>query len=188
VEHLKELKIDEHGKPLQLINRWLEISTRFLAYISAIMVILMALITTYSVVRRYLFQDADNNAFLAICVITLFFASFSWAEIQRQKRHIVVDYFSDRFSENVKEIILDALSPVFGLIFCVILLWKNVAGALFSLEIGERTLTSIALPVFPLKVVIIIGVALLCLVLLLQLINYLAVLWTRVARKKQHQP
>jgi TRAP-type mannitol/chloroaromatic compound transport system permease small subunit len=185
---LNNLKVEEQGKPLQLVNLWLGYSTRFCAYISAVMIILMALITTYSVIRRYLFHDADNNAFLAICVITLFFASFSWAEIQRQKRHIVVDYFSDRFSQNVKEIILDAISPLFGLVFCVILLWKNVAGALFSLDIGEVTLTSIALPVFPLKVAIIIGVTLLCLVLFSQLVNYLALLWTRLAGKKQQQP
>jgi TRAP-type mannitol/chloroaromatic compound transport system permease small subunit len=182
---LNELKMDQEGKTLRFINHWLEILTRFLATISAVMVILMALVTTYSVIRRYVFQHADNNAFLAICVITLLFATLAWAEIQRQKKHIVVDYFSHRFSKITGEIITNIISPVFGLIFCVILLWKNVTGAMFSLEIGEVTLTNFVLPVFPLKVIIIIGVSFLCLVLLFQIITFAVLLWNRAARNKQ---
>jgi C4-dicarboxylate transporter, DctQ subunit len=184
---LEELKVAEQGKTLGMINHWLEIVTRFCAYISAIMVILMSFVTTYAVIRRYVFQHADNNAFLAICVITLFFAAFAWAEIQRQKKHIVVDYFSDRYKPTFKEILNNIISPVFGLVFCVVLLWKNISGALFSMDIGETTLTMITLPVFPLKLTIIIGVLLLCLVLILQIVTYTTVLFKRNV-KTRHNP
>jgi TRAP-type mannitol/chloroaromatic compound transport system permease small subunit len=184
---LEDQIITEEGKSLRQINRWLEIVTKLCAYISAIMVILMSLVTTYGVIRRYVFQHADNNAFLVICIVMLFFAAFSWSEIQRQKRHIVVDYFSDKFKPSFKELLDNVISPVFGLIFCVVLLWKNISGALFSLQIGEKTLTNIPLLVFPLKLSIIIGVSLLCLVLILQIVTYIAIQMKRISGRKHQQ-
>jgi TRAP-type mannitol/chloroaromatic compound transport system permease small subunit len=143
------------------------------------MVIIMSLVTTYGVLRRYLFNSPDNNAYLTICVVTLFFAVFSWAEIQRQKKHIVVDYFSNRFSHKTKDILEYVIAPVLGLLFCGVLVWKNWSSALFSFEISEHTTTVIAIPVYPLKFIITFGCVLICLVLLSQMINYFVALGSK---------
>jgi TRAP-type mannitol/chloroaromatic compound transport system permease small subunit len=178
-------EIAEQGKPLKALNRWLERITRFFITISALMVILMALTTTYAVIRRYIFGKPDNNAFLAICIITLIFAVFSWAEVQRLKRHIVVDYFSDRFSPNIKDILENIITPILGLFFCGVLAWKNWTAAAFSLKIGESTVTNTVLPVFPFRVMITFGVMLVCVVLLTQFVTYLVSLRYRMVRNKQ---
>jgi len=177
--------ITEQAKPLKALNRWLERLTKFFVTISAIMVILMALATTYAVIRRYVFGSPDNNAFLAICIITLTFVVFSWAEVQRLKRHIVVDYFSDRFSKNIKNILENIITPILGLFFCGVLAWKNWTAAAFSLQIGENTITNTVLPVFPFRVMITFGVMLVCVVLLTQFLTYLVSLRYSMIRKKQ---
>jgi TRAP-type C4-dicarboxylate transport system permease small subunit len=144
----------------------------------------MAIITTYGVVRRYVFHNADNNAYLAICTLTLICVVLSWAEIQRLHRHIVVDYLSHRFPPTVKEVLHNLLAPILGLLFCGTLAWKSWTSAAFSARVGEHTITNIRVPVVYLKAFIVAGVMLLCLVLLVELISYLALLLRRVTHKK----
>lgn len=172
---------------MQSINRGLGIVTKFFIGISAVMVIVMALVTTYSVVRRYVFSSPDNNAFLAICIVTLTFAVFSWAEVQRLRKHIVVDYFSHRFSVTFRGILENIIAPVLGLVFISVLAWKNWTAAAFAWEIGEKTVTNIVLPVFPFRVMITFGVILVGVVLLSQMVTYLAALRYGMVRKKQEQ-
>jgi TRAP-type mannitol/chloroaromatic compound transport system permease small subunit len=178
---LSETEINVNNQPERGFNRWLKAVTKFFCYISAFMVIIMSLVTTYGVLRRYLFNSPDNNAYLTICIVTLFFAVFSWAEIQRQKKHIVVDYFSHRFSRKIRDILEYVVAPVLGLLFCGVLTWKNWSSAVFSFEISEHTTTAIALPVYPLKLVITFGCIMICLVLLTQMINYFVALGSKKA-------
>jgi TRAP-type mannitol/chloroaromatic compound transport system permease small subunit len=181
---LNDVEVVKQAQPFQSLNRWMGAVTRFFVGISAVMVILMALATTYSVVRRYLLSSPDNNAFLSICIITLVFAVFSWAEVQRLRKHIVVDYFSDRFNPRIQEILQNIVTPILGLLFCSVLAWKNWAGMVFAYQITQRTVTNIAIPVYPLRVMITFGVILLGLVLLVQLATYLAMLWYRMVHKQ----
>jgi hypothetical protein len=55
---------------------------------------------------------------------------------------------------------------------------------LFSFEISEHTTTVIAIPVYPLKFVITFGCALICLVLLSQMINYFVALGSKKTSNK----
>jgi TRAP-type mannitol/chloroaromatic compound transport system permease small subunit len=182
---LKELELVEQAKPLQSFNRGLEIVTRFFISISAVMVVVMALVTTYSVIRRYVFSSPDNNAFLAICIVTLTFAVFSWAEVQRLRKHIVVDYFSDRFSKRIQDVLQNIITPILGLLFIGVLAWKNWTAAAFAWEIGEKTVTNIVLPVFPFRVMITFGVIMVGVVLLAQLATYLVALGYSATHSKQ---
>jgi TRAP-type mannitol/chloroaromatic compound transport system permease small subunit len=176
---VSEIDTTKNNQPEKGFNRGLSAVTKFCCYISAFMVIIMAVVTTYGVIRRYVFSSPDNNAYLTICVVTLFFAVFSWAEIQRQRKHIVVDYFSNRFSNRMKLALENIVSPILGLLFCGVLTWKNWSSAMFSYDIQEHTTTSIALPVYPLKLVITFGCALISLVLITQMINYFVSLSSR---------
>jgi TRAP-type mannitol/chloroaromatic compound transport system permease small subunit len=68
-----------------------------------------------------------------------------------------------------------------------VLAWKNWTAAAFSLQIGERTVTNIVLPVFPFRVMITFGVILVGVVLIVQLLTYLAALRYAVLHEKPKQ-
>ena len=99
------------------------------------------------------------------------------AALERQRRHIRVDFVSGRLPLKAQNILLDIVAPTLGLFFCFLLAWQGWEVALFSLSIGEVSSSAWAIPLFPVKVVVPIGFALLCLALLTILIRGVASLF-----------
>jgi TRAP-type C4-dicarboxylate transport system permease small subunit len=141
--------------------------------IAGLMVVLMSLITTYSVTRRYLLHSPDNNAYLFSCVLMVGCVTFAIAHIQFEKKNIWVDYISKFFPKVVQDWLQGVCAPVLGLVFCVILTWQSWDQAWFAIESGERTLTLLAIPTYPMRFSVVFGSGLLCLVLLTQLLRFL---------------
>ena len=70
-----------------------------------------------------------------------------------------------------------------GLFFAFLLTWKGVEVALFSLEIGEVSSSSWGEPIFPIKLMVPVGYALLFLVLLTRIYSGFAFLRSRADKK-----
>jgi TRAP-type C4-dicarboxylate transport system permease small subunit len=140
---------------------------------AGLMVVLMALFTTYAVVRRYLFHSPDNNAYLFSCALMLGCVVFAVAHLQYEKKNIWVDYVSKFFPKVVQDWLQGAGGPVLGLVFCVILTWKSWDNAWFAMKTGEVTLTLLAMPTYPLRFSVAFGAGLLCVVLATQLLSFL---------------
>ena len=66
---------------------------------------------------------------------------------------------------------LNVVGPLLGLVFCSVLTWEGWTVAMYSLEIGERSMSVWAVPLFPVKILIPAGYGLLCLVLVLKIIR-----------------
>jgi TRAP-type mannitol/chloroaromatic compound transport system permease small subunit len=144
------------------ISQWLMLG-------SGILILLMAWIESYGVVKRYIFHNPDPAAYELSTMFLLFCGVLAVAGVERLDRHVRNDLIASRFPERVKIIVIQTIFPLMALIFCVVLTWKSVDNALYALDIGQTTKTSWALPLAPIKFVIPFGYTLLCLVLVSKL-------------------
>jgi TRAP-type C4-dicarboxylate transport system permease small subunit len=168
MEPEKDANVRRPASPLEKI---LEKVSSFCFIAAGMMVVVMAIVTTYGAARRYLFHSPDNNAYLISCILMLGCVAFSVAHIQTLKKHITVDYVSQHLPARIREVLLNIVGPILGLVFCVPFVWKSWGNAWFAMQSGERTLTLFQIPTFPLQFSIPFGAGLLSLVLLAQLVR-----------------
>jgi TRAP-type C4-dicarboxylate transport system permease small subunit len=147
--------------------------TRLLWLCAGAMIVLMAFITGYGVVMRYIFRNPDPYAYESILILMLCCVVFSIAHTQRLGRHLRIDIMDRFFSEKVRGVIVNVASPIVGLVFCVPLTWKTWERAWSALETGQVT-SNVGIPTFPMMIIVPIGTGLLCLVLIAQILRYLA--------------
>jgi len=153
-------------KVIQKLDHWLGRASHLLMLLSGILVLSMAWIESYGVVKRYVFHNPDPAAYELSTMFLLFCGVLAVAGVERLDRHVRNDMLASRFPERFKAIVLQTLFPLMALIFCAVLTWKSLGNALYALEIGQVSKTSWALPLAPIKFVIPLGYTLLCLVLL----------------------
>jgi TRAP-type mannitol/chloroaromatic compound transport system permease small subunit len=140
--------------------------SHILMLVSGALILLMAWIETYAVVKRYIFHSPDPAAYELSTMFLLFCGVLAVAGVERLDRHVRNDMIASRFPERMKVILLQTIFPLMALVFCVVLTWKSMGNALYALDIGQVSKTSWALPLAPIKFVIPLGYILLCLVLL----------------------
>jgi C4-dicarboxylate transporter DctQ subunit len=157
---------------LQLLGSWLDRVTNLLLMVSGSLLILMALAVGYGVVTRYIFRNADPFAYEAVLILMLTCVVFSLAHTQRLGQHLRVDIMDRFLPESVRALVLNLVSPLFGLVFLIPLIWKAWDKAWFALQSGQCTNTT-SIPTFPMMILIPFGVGLLCLVLIAQILRYL---------------
>jgi TRAP-type mannitol/chloroaromatic compound transport system permease small subunit len=153
-----------------ILDHWFERFTSICLSASGIFVLIMAFTVFYGVIRRYFFRSPDNNAYLVVLVLMLACSVLALAQITRNNRNIIVDFFGQYFHPKVRMVISHIAAPILGLIFCGTLAWKSWDTAAFSLYANEKTVTVAVIPVFPLRAMIVFGVILVSLTLVVQLI------------------
>ena len=158
---------------LQFWGSQLDRITRLCWLFTGALIVLMAFVTGYGVAMRYIFRNPDPYAYEISYILMLACVVFSIAHTQRLGRHLRIDILDRYFSKAVRGVILNIASPIVGLIFCIPLVWKTWDQAWFALQSGQATSTT-GIPTFPMMVAIPIGVGLLCLVLIAQILRYLA--------------
>jgi TRAP-type C4-dicarboxylate transport system permease small subunit len=168
----------------RLLDGWLGHITSICLVIAGAAIALMALITTYSVVRRYIFHSPDSSAILISCIMMVACVIFAIAHIERLKKNITVDYISQYIPRKIREPLLRVSGPLLGLILGITLTLRTWDNALFALQIGQKTDTLPAIPTFPLQIAIPCCTGLLCLVLIADLVRYLTSLKGKTSRLK----
>jgi TRAP-type C4-dicarboxylate transport system permease small subunit len=166
------------GRIFQFLGSLLDRITRLSWLFTGALIVLMAFVTVYGVVMRYIFKNPDPYAYEISYICMLACVVFSIAHTQRLGRHLRIDILDRYLSETVRGIILNIVGPIVGLIFCIPLVWKTWEQAWFALQSGQTTGTT-GIPTFPMMVAIPVGVGLLCLVLIAQILRYLASLRTK---------
>jgi len=165
--------LNKAEKVTQLLGSWLDRVTRLLWLVSGALLVLMAIVVGYGVVMRYVFRNADPYAYEAILILMLTCVVFSLAHTQRLGRHLRIDIIDRYLPESVRAAILNLVGPIVGLVFCIPLVWKTWDRAWFALQSGQSTNTT-GIPTSPMMMTIPVGAGLLCLVLMAQILRYLA--------------
>lgn len=140
--------------------------SHLLLILSGVLVLLMAWIVTYGVVKRYAFHAPDPYTYELSTMFLLFCGVLAVAAVESLDRHVRNDILSSRFPEGLQLILLRIIFPFLALIFVFLLTWKSGSNALYALRIGQVSASPWAVPLAPIKFVIPVGYGLLCLVLI----------------------
>jgi|WetSurMetagenome_2_1015567.scaffolds.fasta_scaffold679968_1 TRAP-type C4-dicarboxylate transport system permease small subunit len=155
-----------------LANRLFDRITYALLVLAGSFSVLMAVVVTYGVIRRYFFRSPDDNGYLVVCFFMLCVAMLSFPQTQRMNRHITVDFVSSRLPPLARGIILNVIGPLMGLVFCGIIVWMTWNNSIFAFKTGETTTLNALIPAWPIKMIVPFGAGLMCLVMLVQMLRY----------------
>lgn len=162
-------------KIFRVLERVIEWLSDFGLLVSGVLIMIMSVLSTYGVGRRYIFNNPEpysydiSTMFLLACVV------FSVAGLQRHKRHLRVDFLADSFPISIQHILTNILTPILGLFYVIIITWKSWENFLYSFNIGETSQSAWEEVLWPIKLTVPLGMALLCLVLFIQL--YYGISW-----------
>ena len=170
------------SKVIRAVDSVIERAGNIGLVISGFILVIMVLLATYGVVRRYIFDSPKPYSYELSMVGMLWSFVLAVAALERQRRHIRVDFVSSRLPLKAQDILLNIAAPVLGLFFCFLLAWQGWEVAMFSLSISEVSSSAWAIPLFPVKIVVPIGFGLLGLALLTILIRGVASLFVGTKR------
>jgi TRAP-type mannitol/chloroaromatic compound transport system permease small subunit len=159
--------VGEDNRIVRVID-WL---CRGLLGVSGIMILLMAFAATYGVARRYLLHDPEPYSYEISMMLLLWCFVLSVGALQKQERHLRGDFILSRFPRRLQYFINHILSPGLAVLCSSLLVWKGWEAAMFSWRIGERSMSSWAEPISPVKILIPLGYGILFLVAVMQLLQ-----------------
>jgi TRAP-type C4-dicarboxylate transport system permease small subunit len=139
--------------------------------LSGVLIVLMAFLASYGVIRRYIFESPEPYSYELSMMFLLWTFVLALAYLEKLDGHLRVDFFVVLLPKRIRAFLLSVVGPVAGFIFCAVLTWEGWTVAMYSLETGEKSMSIWAVPLFPVKIVIPIGYGLLCIVLLLKIIQ-----------------
>jgi TRAP-type mannitol/chloroaromatic compound transport system permease small subunit len=175
------------SRVIRKLDHWIGRVSLALMMVSGVMVLLMAWGETYGVVKRYVFHAPDPFAYELSTMFLLFSGVLAVAGVEWLDRHVRNDMVASRFPQSARNIVIKTIFPLLALIFCVVLDWKSLDNALYSLEIGQVSPSTWALPLAPIKFVIPLGYTLLCLVLIGKFVKGIALLRGGVKKDQTEQ-
>jgi TRAP-type C4-dicarboxylate transport system permease small subunit len=158
-------------KAMQNLDRIIGQVVYYAMYIAGIITLLMAFVTTYGVFRRYALNSPEPYSYEIGIFCLISSVCLSLAYIQRQDRNLKVDLLSSRVSERWQGVLLNIVVPAIAMVYLFPLIWKSWQDGWHSLQIGERTYSAWGPAVGPIKMLVPFGAALLCMVLIAQLIR-----------------
>ena len=121
--------------------------------IGALAILVIMVVTVADVIMNKIFGlpfPGATEVIIAVMPISVFAYLFI---VQRKGRQITIEVITGRFSDRWK-IVLKFLAQGIGIYLFGLLTYLNVPMAIYSVHIGEHTGGTIAIPLYPAKVVI----------------------------------
>jgi TRAP-type mannitol/chloroaromatic compound transport system permease small subunit len=158
-------------RSFESLNAWLGKRMGFLAFFIAFAIVYEIL------VRHFLNRPtiwANESTIFAACII--YMLAGAWAVLE--DRHVRIDLFYHRFSDR-KRALIDCLTFPFFTLFVVIMLWASFHYAWESFQVGETTSSPWNPPIYPMKMVMTVGLLLILLQGTIRFIRNLSLLWKK---------
>ena len=155
----------------QIFNPWVERVNLGFVFFAGSLITIMAFLSTYGSTRRYAFNSPEPVSYEFNCMFLLLSFVLAIAAVERQDRFIRCDLLLERFPQNIRHIISNIVSPIFGLVFFGIITWVSFGDALHALEIGQVSRSAWPVPLFPVKIIIPIGYGFFCFILVIRLVR-----------------
>jgi TRAP-type mannitol/chloroaromatic compound transport system permease small subunit len=171
MEHSGDTGINKAGR---LFYSILDRVTYALLISCGFLILLMAFVYTYGSLRRYIFLSPDAFSYVGVAMLMLLVGIAPLAGVQILRQHISVDFMGGLFPKKVREIIVYLVGPFMGLIFCIALVYTSWNEAMYALHAKQHTIAVAAIYTFPFKILVPIFAGILCLVLIAQIVGYLA--------------
>lgn len=121
--------------------------------IGCLVVLYLMGLGVFDVVMRYLFDKPSLWIWETLQFGMVILACVSGGYALLHGYFVKVDILYARFSPRARAI-LDVFTFLFTLLFCIVLIWKGIEFFSMSWSIREVTASAVALPVYPLKVLV----------------------------------
>jgi len=157
-------------KVKQILDPWIERVNQGFVVFAGSLIVIMAFLSTYGSIRRYAFNSPEPVSYEFSKMFLLLSFVLALAAVERQNRFLRCDLLLERLPENVHNIISNIISPILGITFFGIITWITFGDTLRALEIGQNSLSSWPVPLFPVKILIPIGYGFLCFILVIRLV------------------
>lgn len=142
-----------------------------LNWIAAFGIVVLMVLTSADVFLRYLFRSPIRGTYEISGLIALVVISFALAETQMKRAHISVDFIALMLPIRLRAILSSAVYLV-SLGLTILFAWRCAAYAQSLWQIGETSQTE-KIPFAPFVLVMSVGFAVLCLVLLIDFVKAL---------------
>jgi TRAP-type C4-dicarboxylate transport system permease small subunit len=140
-------------------------------YISMSMLFILMLLGSADVLGRYFFRKPITGALEVSEIMLPAIVLLSAASTQSVGGHVTVDLLYNRLSPRIQAII-GFFTSLFLLCLFAIATWQGVNSSLVNMKLN-RTVPNIGLPIFIPQLLAPVGTLFLCLILLLQMLQYL---------------
>ena len=165
---------DKITKMASRIESRVHSTNKLMAYVAAIALIGMMMITVADVCGRYIFNKPIKGTWELVGFMLVAAGAWGLGYCQVKKGHIRVDFLLHLFPEKVQAI-LTSLAYFLGFAAFSLLCWRCVLYTQYFLSITRGNATdTLHIPIFPFVLILAIGAGMLALVLLFDLVHSLA--------------
>lgn len=145
------------------------------AFLSGLCLLSIAILVTYEVVARYLFNAPTSwvlEISIYLCIASVFLAG---GYVLQKNSHIFVDLVTNILPQRTK-LQLSLITSVVAFIYCFVLFWKGGSVAIHSYANSEVSPTLLRMPTYIPRGLVSLGGLLIC----LQYLNTFATLWSEL--------
>ena len=171
-------------KTVRALDFLIQKLTRIFVIIAAAMTLSMILTTVYGVVTRYFFCRPEPVSYELGTIFLLWGFLFAVSAVEAVNQHIRAEIFIQFAPDRLRKFLHNLIGPFLALFYCSVLTWKGWETALYSLRVGEKSLSVWREPIGPIKLMIPICYALLTFVVFSNLCRGLAYYLSRNKEKK----
>lgn len=139
--------------------------------IAGVLILIIGLITTYGVGKRYILNNPDpytyelSIIFLVACIL------LSLPALQWNRRNLRVDFILGHLPQRWQGIIGEIFTSLLAIMFVSVVIWKSWGIFLYSIKVGETSQSAWQEPLWPMKLLVPLCMAWLFLVLISQLVH-----------------
>jgi TRAP-type C4-dicarboxylate transport system permease small subunit len=164
-------------KIVRFLDKTVDILCRGALLCGGILLLVMAFNVTYGVLARYLFNAPSSYTMDLTKMLMIPALVLSVSYVHRYNRHLQVDFIATRLPAKFRLVVLDFIVPLAGLFVAFVLVWKGWEAMAYAYSIKETSYSAWGEPMWPVKLTIPIGYALLFLVMIGQLVGVVAQLF-----------
>jgi len=138
--------------------------------VAAGLLFLLMLAGAADVIGRYLFNAPINGTMERGQLILALMVFLSWGYTQIKKGHVKVELFTTRFPPRLR-LITDLFTTLVTLGLCILIVWQSTIMAIETHQSGEVVFV-IHWPLAPFQLIVPLGGVVLCLVLVMEIIQF----------------
>lgn len=155
---------------MNTLERIAQSLARNLYWVAGAAIVIMMMLTCADVVLRY-FRRPIPGTYELVCFLGSVSVAFAMAYTTIEKGHVSVSFVVDLFPQKIQDIIA-CLTTSFGLCLFVFVTWQSMVYA-NDLRLSNEVSLTLELPFYPFVVGIGFSAAIVCLILLCDLMNHL---------------
>jgi len=162
---------------IQTFERWVGNLSKFLMYLCSFLLAVMLFLSTSDVIGRYLLNRPIVGALETLEILLPAIVLLSLAYTQQEKAHVTVDILVSHLPQRPRAI-LGLITSCWALVLFAMIFWQGILQVSLYRQ-TQMVITNIAVPVFLPRILVPIGALSVCLVLIVDLLQ-----WIRELRKR----